>query len=196
MHAVPAHHVIVVKSSDLCSVLSSFRAAHRCSSSGDVHGDAYDGIGPSGAGLRPAHPICGRSAGRPLSKDKRKSRFCSLQHAATQRARDSGSSPTPCRVSRANSYPLRQCRRTWPSCLRERRKSDFSLFGGPQWREAKSGKMFGRGSERFGVCFETYSNVYQPVRSLGSNVTFFTVTLNQVAARPGGKQTCKLKSES
>ena len=143
--------------------------------------------------MRPAHPICGWSAGRPLSRKGRKMRFCALQHAATQRARDSGSSPAPCPVSRANIYPLRRCRRLWPARLRERRKSDFSLFGGPQCERGEIRKMFGRGSERLGVCFETYSNVYQPVRNLGSNVTFFTVTLNQVAARPGGKQTCKLK---
>ena len=34
MYAVPAHHAIAANCSDLCSVLSSFRAAHRCSSSG------------------------------------------------------------------------------------------------------------------------------------------------------------------
>ena len=130
--------------------------------------------------MRPAHPICGWSAGRPLSRKGRKMRFCALQHAATQRARDSGSSPAPCPVSRANIYPLRRCRRLWPARLRERRKSDFSLFGGPQCERGEIRKMFGRGSERLGVCFETYSNVYQPVGSLESNLTFFIMTLNQV----------------
>ena len=96
---------------------------------GKAHGDMCDGIGPIGAYPRPAHASRGRSAGRPLSMGARKSRFCACPQHAVRCARDSGPSPIPCQVPGLKIKPLSRAHGRRTSCLRERRKPDFSRFG-------------------------------------------------------------------
>ena len=96
---------------------------------GTAHGDMCDGIGPIGACPRPAHSSRGRSAGRPLSMGARKSRFCACPQRAVRCARDSGPSPIPCQVPGLRIQPLSRAHGRRTSCLRERRKPDFSRFG-------------------------------------------------------------------
>ena len=148
---------------------------------GQMHLDAYETMEPSGACSQPVHHNCRLLAGGLLSKKRRKSRLCALRHAATRRAIDPRPSLGPCQVSCLEVQPLSQAHGTRKSCLRERGKSDFSRFGEAHCTRAKSEKMSERGSERFGLYFYAYSNVYQPVGSLGSNLIIFTITLNQVA---------------